>query len=44
MFESVFGLIGASGRGMKRKVGLIIDEAKTVMYPGMKSFIIKLEV
>lgn len=36
MFESVFGLIGASGRGMTRKVGLIIDEAKTVMYPGIE--------
>ncbi len=36
MFESVFGLIGATGRGMSRKVGLIIDEAKTVMYAGIE--------
>ena len=36
MFESVFGLIGATGRGMTRRVGLIIDEAKTCMYPGIE--------
>lgn len=36
MFESVFGMIGATGRGMSRRVGLVIDEAKTVMYPGIE--------
>ena len=36
MFESVFGLIGSTGRGMKRRIGLIIDEAKTAMYPGIE--------
>jgi len=36
MFESVFGLIGSSGRGMSRRVGLLIDEAKTCMYPGIE--------
>lgn len=39
MFESVFGLIQTSGRGITRKVGLIIDEAKTVMYPEQRNFI-----
>lgn len=36
MFESVFGVIGSSGRGMTRRVGLLIDEAKSVMYPGIE--------
>lgn len=36
MFESVFGVIGASGRGMPRRVALLIDEAKAVMYPGIE--------
>lgn len=36
MFESVFGLIGSSGRGMSRRVALLIDEAKTAMYPGIE--------
>jgi hypothetical protein len=36
MFESVFGLIGSTGRGMPRRIGLIIDEAKSAMYPGIE--------
>lgn len=36
MFESVFGLIGSTGRGMTRRAGLIIDEAKAAMYPGIE--------
>jgi hypothetical protein len=36
MFESVFGVIGSSGRGMTTRVGLIIDEAKAAMYPGIE--------
>ena len=35
MFLSLFGEIGSSGKGVKRRVALMIDEAKPMMYPGI---------
>jgi hypothetical protein len=36
MFESVLGVIGATGRGMARRLAVLIDEAKAVMQAGIE--------
>ncbi len=36
MFLSLFGTIGSSGRGIHKRVGLIVDEAKPMMFPGIE--------
>ncbi len=36
MFLSLFGTIGASGRGINKRVGFVIDEAKPMMFPGIE--------
>ncbi len=36
MFLSLMGEIGASGRGMNRRVMLLVDEAKTMVFPGIE--------
>jgi len=36
MFISIFGEIGASGRTMDRRIALLIDEAKPMVFPGIE--------
>lgn len=36
MFLSLFGTIGTSGRGMYRRVAMVVDEAKPMMFPGIE--------
>jgi len=36
MLSSLFGRIGASGRGLPRQVGLLVDEGGAVLYEGVK--------
>ena len=36
MYLSLFGAIGASGRGIHKRVAMIVDEAKPMMFPGIE--------
>lgn len=36
MYLSLFGTIGASGRGINRRVAMIVDEAKPMVFPGIE--------
>lgn len=36
MWLSLFGTIGASGRGLHKRVAMVIDEAKPMMFPGVE--------
>jgi len=36
MFLSLMGEVGASGRGMHKRVMLLVDEAKTMIFPGIE--------
>lgn len=36
MYLSLFGTIGASGRGLHKRVALVIDEAKPMIFPGVE--------
>ena len=36
MWLSLFGTIGASGRGLDKRVAMVIDEAKPMMFPGIE--------
>lgn len=36
MWLSLFGTIGAGGRGIKKRVAMVIDEAKPMMFPGIE--------
>ena len=36
MYLSLFGTIGSSGRGLYKRVALIVDEAKPMMFPGIE--------
>jgi len=36
MWLSLFGTIGASGRGLTKRVAMVIDEAKPMMFPGIE--------
>ncbi|AXH16407.1 hypothetical protein CP985_03420 [Malaciobacter mytili LMG 24559] len=36
MYLSLYGTIGTSGRGVDRRFGLIVDEAKPMMFPGIE--------
>lgn len=36
MYLSLFGTIGSSGRGIVKRVAMIVDEAKPMMFPGIE--------
>lgn len=36
MLESVFGTVGASGRGLRRRTTMFIDEGKAAIFPGIE--------
>jgi hypothetical protein len=36
MWLSLFGTVGASGRGIRKRVAFVIDEAKPMMFPGVE--------
>lgn len=36
VFSSLYGNIGASGRGMPREIALFVDEGGSVLYPGVE--------
>lgn len=36
MFLSLFGTVGATGRGIHKRVAMIVDEAKPMMFPGIE--------
>jgi conjugal transfer pilus assembly protein TraD len=38
MFNSILGEVGATGEMLPRRVNLFIDEAGTIVYPGIESF------
>ncbi len=36
MWLSLFGTVGVSGRGIEKRVAMVIDEAKPMMFPGIE--------